>query len=70
MILKIAQIYTCLNGYIPSISGQRDDRASATETINSGLNPPPVKQNSENWYSLKISIHSFLARRSAIKGTV
>ena len=41
------------------------DRASATETVDSGSIPGRVKQK-----TIKIGIHSFPAWVSAIKGTV
>ena len=41
----------------------RMDGASATETVDPGLIPTRVKPN-----AVKISIHSFAARCSAIKG--
>ena len=46
------------------ISG-RVDRASATETVDSGSIPGRVKPK-----TIKIGIHSFPAWRSALKGTV
>ena len=46
------------------ISG-RVDRASAIEAVDSGSIPGRVKPK-----TIKIGIHSFPARRSAIKGTL
>ena len=46
------------------ISG-REDRVSATDTLDSGSIPYWVKPK-----TIKIGIHSFLAWRSAIKATV
>ena len=38
------------------------DKASATETVNSGLNPGKVKPK-----TIKIDIHNFFAWRSGLK---
>ena len=57
-----SQVY--LDSTLLTISG-RVDRASVTEAVDSGSIPDRVKPK-----TIKIGIHSFLAWRSAIKGTV
>ena len=57
MINPISKNLKLINGWV--------DRASATESVDSGSIPGRVKPK-----TTKIGIHSFPAWRSAIKGTV